>query len=94
MQTVSNKTHIAPHLVEMVYDHIVDELMDEAMKTGYANMPGLATLKIVDRKERKERTLINPRNNKPCVVKSRPASRVLKIKPVKAATDKINHVCV
>jgi nucleoid DNA-binding protein len=61
----------------------------ELKKAGTFVVPGLAKLIVVKRAATKERKGINPFTGLPTVFKAKPARKVVKARPVKAAKDAI-----
>ena len=59
----------------------------ELKKTGTFVVPGLAKFVVVKKPATKARKGINPFTKEPTVFKAKPARKVLKIRPVKAAKD-------
>jgi DNA-binding protein HU-beta len=59
----------------------------ELKKSGVFVMPGLAKFVVVKKTATKARKGINPFTKEPTVFKAKPARKMLKIRPVKAAKD-------
>jgi nucleoid DNA-binding protein len=59
----------------------------ELKKNGIFVLPGLVRLTVVKKPATKERKGINPFTGEPTVFKAKPARKVIKARPVKAAKD-------
>src|ERR1022692_744727 len=59
----------------------------ELKKTGIFLVPGFAKFVVIKKPATKERKGINPFTKEPTVFKAKPARKVLKARPVKAAKD-------
>ena len=61
----------------------------ELKKTGVFLLPGFAKFVVIKKPATKERKGINPFTKEPTVFKAKPARKVLKARPVKAAKDAV-----
>jgi DNA-binding protein HU-beta len=61
----------------------------ELKKTGIFVLPGFAKFVVIKKAATKERPGINPFTKEPIVIKAKPARKVLKARPVKAAKDAV-----
>ena len=61
----------------------------ELKKSGVFVAPGLAKFVVVKKPATKERKGINPFTKEPTVFKAKPARKMLKARPVKAAKDAV-----
>jgi nucleoid DNA-binding protein len=61
----------------------------ELKKTGTFLVPGFAKFVVIKKPATKERKGINPFTKEPTVFKAKPARKVLKARPVKAAKDSL-----
>lgn len=59
----------------------------ELKKNGMFVLPGFAKFVVVKKPATKERQGINPFTKEPITIKAKPARKVLKARPVKAAKD-------
>jgi nucleoid DNA-binding protein len=75
--------------VKSVVESIVEIGHKELKKTGVFVLPGLVKLLVVKKPATKERKGINPFTKEPTVFKAKPARKVIKGRPVKAAKDAI-----
>lgn len=56
-------------------------------RVGVFTIPGFAKFTVVARKAQSPRTGVNPRTKKPITIPGKPATRVVRAKPVKACKD-------
>jgi len=75
--------------VKGVVESIVAIGYQELKKNGVFVVPGLVKLLVVKKPATKARKGINPFTKEPTVFKAKPASKVIKGRPVKAAKDAI-----
>jgi len=61
----------------------------ELKKTGIFVIPGFAKFIVVKKPATKERQGINPFTKEPITIKAKPARKVLRARPVKAAKDAV-----
>jgi nucleoid DNA-binding protein len=61
----------------------------ELKKTGIFVLPGFAKFLVIKKPATKERPGINPFTKEAITIKAKPARRVLKARPVKAAKDAV-----
>jgi DNA-binding protein HU-beta len=75
--------------VKSVLESIIDVGHQELKKTGTFVIPGLVKMLVVKKPATKERKGINPFTGQPTVFKAKPARKVIKARPVKAAKDAV-----
>ena len=75
--------------VKGVLESIVEVGHQELKKVGTFVLPGLVKLLVIKKPATKERKGINPFTKEPTVFKAKPARKVIKARPVKAAKDAI-----
>jgi len=61
----------------------------EMKKNGSFVLPGFAKFVVIKKPATKERPGINPFTKEPITIKAKPARKVLKARPVKAAKDSV-----
>lgn len=61
----------------------------EMKKTGSFLLPGFAKFVVIKKPATKERSGINPFTKEPTVFKARPARKIVRARPVKAAKDAV-----
>ncbi len=75
--------------VKGVLETLADLGQQELKKNGIFVLPGLVRMIVVKKPATKERKGINPFTGQPAVFKAKPARKVIKARPVKAAKDAI-----
>ena len=75
--------------VKLVVETLVTVGHRELKKTGVFVLPGFAKFVVVKKPATKERQGINPFTKEPITIKAKPARKVLKARPVKAAKDAV-----
>jgi nucleoid DNA-binding protein len=61
----------------------------EMKKTGSFLLPGFAKFVVIKKPATKQRSGINPFTKEPTVFKARPARKIVRARPVKAAKDAV-----
>ena len=83
----ANKNKFTRKDVAGVLESIATVGYKELKKNGTFVLPGFAKFVVVKRPATKERQGINPFTKEPITIKAKPARKVLKARPVKAAKD-------
>jgi DNA-binding protein HU-beta len=73
--------------VKAVLESLASVGYKELKKSGMFVVPGFAKLIVIKKPATKEREGINPFTKEPMTFKAKPARKVLKARPVKAAKD-------
>jgi DNA-binding protein HU-beta len=73
--------------VKILLEAISSVGQTELKKNGIFVLPGLVRMTVVKKPATKERKGINPFTGQPTVFKAKPARKVIKARPVKAAKD-------
>lgn len=73
--------------IKEVLQGLTDLAHKELKKSGVFLVPGLAKFVVVKKPATKARKGINPFTKEPTVFKAKPARKVIKVRPVKAAKD-------
>ena len=72
---------------------VIESLMDigyrELKKTGAFFVPGFAKFVVIKKPATKERKGINPFTKEPTIFKAKPARKIIRARPVKAAKDAV-----
>ena len=90
IQTLADKSEkLSRKDVKGVLETIVTIGHNELKKNGLFVLPGLVRLTVVKKPATKARKGINPFTGEPTVFKAKPARKVIKARPVKAAKDAI-----
>ena len=75
--------------VKGVIDALATVGYKELKKTGAFLVPGFAKFVVIKKPATKARKGINPFTKEPTVFKARPARKIIKARPVKAAKDAV-----
>jgi len=75
--------------VKGVLESLVTVGHKELKKSGVFLVPGFAKLVVIKKPATKEREGINPFTKEPTVFKARPARKIIRARPVKAAKDAV-----
>jgi nucleoid DNA-binding protein len=75
--------------VKGVIDALATVGYKELKKTGSFLLPGFAKFVVIKKPATKERQGINPFTKEPTTFKARPARRIVRARPVKAAKDAV-----
>ena len=74
-------------VVEALSDHIIRHLKPKGV--GKFTMPGVAKFTAVNKPARKARKGVNPFTGEEIMIKAKPASRGVRIRPLKALKDQV-----
>ena len=85
--TESAGEDISRKQVKTVLEALTEVGHRELKKQGIFTLPGFAKFRVVKRPATKARQGINPFTKEPMTFKAKPARKVLKARPVKAAKD-------
>ena len=88
---ISNSTELDKKSVARCFDSLQDIIRKQLTGRGPGEfvIPGLVKLRVVKKPATKERQGINPFTKEPITIKAKPARKVLKARPVKAAKDAV-----
>lgn len=89
IQKIADETSLAKKDVKAVLDSLATNGYKELKKAGAFVLPGFAKFIVVKKPATKERKGINPFTKEPTVFKAKPARKMLKARPVKAAKDAV-----
>jgi DNA-binding protein HU-beta len=84
---VASSDGLSKKSVKGVLEGLADIAQKELKKAGTFVLPGLAKFVVVKKPATKARKGINPFTKEPTVFKAKPARKVIKVRPVKAAKD-------
>lgn len=76
--------------VKAVLDAMTTIAHRELKKNGLFTLPGFAKFVVVKKPARPERKGINPFTKEPTVFAAKPASKAVRVRPIKAIKDAIN----
>jgi DNA-binding protein HU-beta len=89
IQKVADECSLAKKDVKAVMESLAAVGYRELKKAGVFVLPGFAKFMVVKKPATPERTGINPFTKEPTVFKAKPARKILKVRPVKAAKDAV-----
>ena len=87
IQKVADECSMAKKDVKAVMESLASVGYKELKKAGMFVLPGFAKFVVVKKPATKERKGVNPFTKEPTVFKAKPARKMLKVRPVKAAKD-------
>ena len=87
IQKIADELSLAKKDVKAVIESLATVGYKEMKKSGEFLVPGFAKFIVVKKPATKERQGINPFTKEPTVFKAKPARKMLKVRPVKAAKD-------
>jgi nucleoid DNA-binding protein len=85
----AHKEKLARKDVARVIESLANVGYKELKKNGLFVLPGFAKFVVVKKPATKERPGINPFTKEPITIKAKPARKVLKARPLKAAKDSL-----
>ncbi len=89
-KTLAEKTELTRKQVVDVLDQLEAEMVASLKKHGEFNLLSLAKLKVKKKPATKARPGVNPFTGEAITVKAKPASKVVKILPLKNLKDHVN----
>src|SRR3954465_15980917 len=84
---IAEATNVPRKEVTNVFDALTAVIGQDVQKLGTFMLPGLAKIVVLKKPATKARKGINPFTKEPMTFKAKPARKVLKARPVKAAKD-------
>ena len=89
IQKVADAVSLPKKDVKAVIEQLASVGYKELKKSGGFVLPGFAKFIVVKKQATPERSGINPFTKEPTVFKAKPARKILKVRPVKAAKDAV-----
>jgi nucleoid DNA-binding protein len=89
VNAIANDTEVAKKDVRKVVENLIEQGHRELKKKGIFVVPGFTKITVVKKPATKERKGINPFTKEPMIIKAKPARKVLRARPVKAAKDAV-----
>ena len=89
IQAIADKSELARKDVKGVVEALADLGYKELKKNSLFVVPGLVRMTVIKKPATKARKGINPFTGEPAVFKAKPARKVIKARPVKAAKDAV-----
>ena len=87
LNAVSEGTGLKRKEVATVMGALTALIANDMAKVGTFTLPGLAKMSVIKKPATKARSGINPFTKEPTIFKAKPARKVIKARPVKAAKD-------
>merc|ERR1712178_306661 len=88
--SVAESTGLKPGDVKAAVEGLMGLAAAEVKKSGSFKLAGMLNLKLKVRPASKARKGVNPFTKEPCVFKARPASKTVKVYPMKKLKELIN----
>ena len=89
IQKIADEQSLSKKDVKAVIESLATVGYKELKKTGAFLLPGFAKFVVIKKPATKERSGINPFTKEPTVFKARPARKIIRVRPVKAAKDAV-----
>jgi len=89
IQKISDDVSVSKKDVKAVIESLANVGYKEMKKSGEFMLPGFAKFIVVKKPATKERAGINPFTKEPTVFKAKPARKIVRARPVKAAKDAV-----
>ena len=89
VQRIADQVSLSKKDVKAVLEALADVGYREMKQSGAFTLPGFAKFVVVKKAATPERKGINPFTKEPTIFKAKPARKVLKARPVKAAKDAV-----
>ncbi len=89
IQTIADDLEMTRKDVKAVLESLATVGYKEMKKNGEFLLPGFAKFVVVKKPATKARKGINPFTKEPTVFKAKPARKIIKARPVKAAKDAV-----
>ena len=89
IQKIADQHSLSKKDVKAVIESLATVGCKELKKTGAFLLPGFAKFVVIKKPATKERSGINPFTKEPTVFKARPARKIIRVRPVKAAKDAV-----
>jgi len=89
IERIATTTEMSKRDVKNVMDTLVDVGHKELKKNGLFLVPGFAKFVVVKKPATKARKGVNPFTGQEMMFKAKPARKIVRARPVKAATDAV-----
>ena len=89
IERISTSTEMSKRDVKNVMDTLVDVGHKELKKNGIFLVPGFAKFVVVKKPATKARKGVNPFTKEEMMFKAKPARKIVRARPVKAAKDAV-----
>ena len=89
LAAICKDTGLSRKQVSSVFDSLSGVIRKSLRGNGLFTLPGLLKLKVVKKPATKAREGVNPFTGEPTVFKAKPARKIVRARPVKAAKDAV-----
>ena len=89
IEKIADATELTKRDVKGVMDALVSVGHKELKKSGAFTVPGFAKFVVVKKPATKARKGVNPFTGEPTTFKAKPARKIVRARPVKAAKDAV-----
>jgi len=89
VQKIADQHRLSKRDVKSVIESLATVGYKEMKKNGAFVLPGFAKFVVIKKPATKERAGINPFTKEPTVFKARPARKIVRARPLKAAKDAV-----
>jgi DNA-binding protein HU-beta len=89
IQKIADAQNLSKKDVKGVIESLAAVCYKELKKTGSFLVPGFAKFVVIKKAATKERLGINPFTKEPTTFKAKPARKIVRARPVKAAKDAV-----
>ena len=89
IEKISEASELAKKDIKGVMETLADIGYKELKKNGVFLVPGFAKFVVIKKPATKARKGVNPFNGEPMMFKAKPARKIVRARPVKAAKDAV-----
>ncbi len=89
IEKIATETELTKRDVKGVFDALAGVGYKELKKNGQFTVPGFAKFVVVKKPATKARKGVNPFTGEPTTFKAKPARKIVRARPVKAAKDAV-----
>ncbi|MBB5047323.1 nucleoid DNA-binding protein [Rhodopseudomonas rhenobacensis] len=89
IEKIATQSELAKKDVKVVLEAMTEIGYKELKKNGVFLVPGFAKFVVIKKPATKARKGTNPFNGEPMVFKAKPARKIVRARPVKAAKDSV-----
>jgi nucleoid DNA-binding protein len=89
IEQIATKTEVSKKDVKGVMEQLAEVGYKELKKNGVFLVPGFAKFVVIKKPATKAREGVNPFNGEPMTFKAKPARKIVRARPVKAAKDAV-----
>lgn len=86
---IAEKTDLSRKQVSQVMDALNEQMVKSLKKNGVFTIPGVAKMVVKKKPATKARQGINPFTKEPMTIKAKPASKTIRIRPIKALKEQV-----